>query len=158
MPRTKQRAKRRRTGYERQHIRQLLTGQDFFGNAFGKGDRCDREAMRAAWEELRDKLLADWISEKPGTRPYAWWCFDAPERRRRIDGLPHPFDNLDRKAMIDAVEGEAFAGYREKMTQLYYGAPSSLCDPDDFDAEYESETDYLARLDLLTDFERRLGM
>lgn len=38
----------------------------------------DRPVVRAVWEELRDELLADWAKEHPGTRPYAWWVFDAP--------------------------------------------------------------------------------
>ena len=32
----------------------------------------DHDAMRRAWDDLRDELLSDWIRERPGTRPYAW--------------------------------------------------------------------------------------
>jgi len=35
----------------------------------------------AMWNVVRGDELPRWIKERPGTRPYAWWCFDAPERR-----------------------------------------------------------------------------
>jgi hypothetical protein len=61
-----------------------------------------REAVRSTWEILRDEILADWVRDRPGTRPWAWWEFDGPkapfpgapdwvndrllEPRRRLDG------------------------------------------------------------------------
>lgn len=35
----------------------------------------------AMWDEVRDQELPRWIKDRPGSRPYAWWCFDAPEPR-----------------------------------------------------------------------------
>lgn len=35
-------------------------------------------AIREAWAAVRDRVLADWIADDPGTRPWAWWLFDAP--------------------------------------------------------------------------------
>lgn len=42
---------------------------------FGNGDR---PVVRAAWDELKPALLAEWLKEHLGTRPYAWWAHDAP--------------------------------------------------------------------------------
>lgn len=157
MPRVRRRAKRRRTGYTDAHVYQLLSGHDFFGSAFGRDDlvsRCDLGAMREAWRELRAGLLADWIAEHPGTRPYAWWTFDAPERRRRIDGQPHPFDNAERIAKVEHWRRDYPDVAGREACKLYYGMPVCLMTRDDFDAEYESEADYLDRLGLLTDNER----
>ena len=38
--------------------------------------------------------------------------------------------------------------------RLYFGKPNRLMTRDDFDAEYESESEYLGRLGVLTDRER----
>jgi hypothetical protein len=40
-----------------------------------------RGALREIWTELREELLDIWIAERPGTRPAAWWLFDAPRWR-----------------------------------------------------------------------------
>jgi hypothetical protein len=37
----------------------------------------DAEAPRL-WGEYRERILAEWIRDKPGTRPSLWWRFDAP--------------------------------------------------------------------------------
>ena len=120
MPRVRRRPKRRRIGYTKGQVEHLLSGYQSCGDDFGREVRgtLDVEAMREAWITLRDELLPQWIAENPGTRPYAWWQFDAPERRQRIgtrrylyplaeidhttpephyefiaDDKPHPFDN-----------------------------------------------------------------
>jgi hypothetical protein len=63
----------------------------------------ETEAFRAAlhargalslgelWAANRDKILAQWVKDRPGTRPRCWWLFDAP---RMPDGLL-PGDWLD---------------------------------------------------------------
>ena len=40
----------------------------------------DDAEFLAAWNELRDEILAEWIVESPGTRPSAWWKYDAPRQ------------------------------------------------------------------------------
>ena len=58
------------------------------------------------WEELREEVVSEWISETPGTRPPLWWSFDAPrwadpwekwfyhgtfaEPRKRLGGIGTP--------------------------------------------------------------------
>ena len=37
-----------------------------------------RRRCGSLWRDGRDSLLAAWLVERPGTRPWAWWEFDAP--------------------------------------------------------------------------------
>ena len=153
MPRVRRQPKARRDWTEH-HREQLRSGHDFLGEAFGK-DRPDFAAMKQAWDELRDEILPAWIAEHPGTRPYAWWVFDAPEpRRNRTDGQ-HPFDNPARLAFIERVARapEAHADYKANACRLSFGVPSVLAEGEgfnDFECEYESEAEYLARFGLLS--------
>jgi hypothetical protein len=34
--------------------------------------------LLADWEAVRDSLLAKWVIDHPGTRPWYWWLHDAP--------------------------------------------------------------------------------
>jgi hypothetical protein len=161
MPRPARRAKSRRAGYDQHHVNHLLRGVYLHhGCGFAtippdaNGDCTDFDAMRKAWELMRADLLAKWIREKPGTRPYAWWKFDAPERRQRTDNVVHPFDDRVRRRHVEEV-GRKNPVFRRVAYELFYGKPRCLCVKDDFTAQYESETTYLYRLNLLTDAERK---
>lgn len=46
----------------------------------------DREDGRRVWAAARPEILPAWIDAHPGTRPYAWWKFDAP--RWQADDMP----------------------------------------------------------------------
>lgn len=68
----------------------LLTGEygsdDDGANAAGWFDLFQKTGnhqggLRADWLVARDVLLAGWIHEHPGTRPWGWWRFDAPRWR-----------------------------------------------------------------------------
>ena len=84
---------------------------------------------RQAWEEFRDELLPAWIAEHPGSRPHAWWLYDAPERRRCVTG-PHPHDAKDWP--------------EDCPKRLWYGKPSTWqANGYDYTAKYESQVDYL---------------
>ena len=127
-----------------------------FGDAEGETDRetdrkTDRktDSKRQAWERHRETLLGYWAGSTtatpstpgargdlgkprpggPGTRPWGWWQYDAPEPRRRITGQGEP------------AEGSPLA----------FGIPTRWrsIDPDD-PPRYETERAYLERLDLLT--------
>ena len=128
MPR-KVRRRRRTNKYNEWHLHQLATGLYYIaGIAFDE----DMEAMKEAWEQLREPIMEVWKVEYAGTRPHAWWKFDAPERRLRIDGNPHPFDQPERKDF-----------------RLSCGKPRMMIGKDDFMAEYEGELEYLLRLGLV---------
>jgi len=45
-----------------------------------KGCFSSSPAAREMWNEIKDAELAKWIKKHPGTRPYAWWDYDCPER------------------------------------------------------------------------------
>jgi len=128
MPR-KVRRKKRTNKWNEWHLHQFASGHCFIaGIAFDD----DIEAMKEAWEQLREPFMEVWKVEFAGTRPYVWWKFDAPERRLRIDGKQHPFDQLERKDF-----------------RLSYGRPRILTCKDDIMAEYEGELEYLLRLGLI---------
>lgn len=80
-------------GYEDWQVQFLLTGEvppdddpdvnvfevlDWkYHTAVNRGD-----PVKAAWEALRDHILPDWIRRHPGSRPFAWWCFDSGLERK----------------------------------------------------------------------------
>ena len=85
--------------------------------------------MKAAWMELRDELLPTWIEQHPGTRPYAWWRFEAPEPRRQVSPGPESLG-----------PATSFG-----CPSLFRGIPH--------DGMFETEAEYLERLGLLTPVE-----
>jgi hypothetical protein len=131
------------TAAERYH---LQTGHDFFGDGYGRDDGVDWERMRADWAAHRDALLAEWIRHRPRSRPFAWWVFDAPERRQTADGAVHPFDDpavqeRDRQCIAENPD----SWFERVHRGLYFGRPQIVRGP----TKYESEGEYLARLGLL---------
>ena len=144
----------RKTGLSPEEKHQMPTGFAFFGDGYGRTNP-DRERMQADWEQYRDDLLAEWIQKHPGTRPFAWWLFDSPERRRTADGSVHPFDNPERIAHVEECRllypNSPMDAYR-----LRYGRPSTHVGFGDGLVRYESEADYLSRLDLLLPGEAEL--
>jgi hypothetical protein len=55
----------------------------------GRVMRGDYGQLHALWREHGAIVLADWIAEAPGTRPFAWWVLDATEARRCLRGAEH---------------------------------------------------------------------
>jgi hypothetical protein len=134
MPYKKRAIRHRREAYSKGHLFQLKFGFscEILGDTFGRGDAFDEEAAREAWNLLRLPILREYAAEHPCRRPAAWWWFDAPELRRRVDGGRHPCEDPTREIGV------------------YRGRPEWYCTEDDFRAVYESEPAYLARLQLLT--------
>lgn len=96
---------------------ELLTGFDHFGLGFS-----DLAEARAAWDLVREPFLAGHVERRPGTRPWAWWAFEAPEPRRMLEGSP---------------------GRISPVAETWFGMPTAHA------CEYESERAYLWRLELL---------
>jgi hypothetical protein len=155
-------------------LAQLKHGHAFGWDAFtGFGQTLHRDTpayfeASAAWEFLRPQILREWVTMArrpgdhggPGTRPFAWWMFDARERRRRIDGKPHPFDDPARQAYIANLETQ-HPGQRGRYTRLFYGAPCCLMRGegfDDFGMEFEEEFEFIDRLNLWLPGELALGV
>jgi hypothetical protein len=128
MPRPLKRGLARSNFAGERTIEKLLGGHDW---PFLEGPLLDEDQLREVWEEMGDSLLADFIAEKPGCRPWAWWVFDATEPRRRTGDAPDPIGD-----------------------ELWFGKPRLTRGVPPKDA-YESERAYLDRLGLLTDEERR---
>lgn len=135
----------------------LLTGHDY--PLHRQGPTPDDAWLRAAWLELRDDLLAAHVRKSPGSRPWAWWRWSAPELRcRRLDSDVHPFDNPER---LERVAREKLAGnvwFVQAAAELPFGVPRLLIVLDDFAAQYESEADFLERHGLLSQTEKREAM
>jgi hypothetical protein len=105
----------------------LLTGHDF---DLEDGPARPAGALERLWRVHRAELLAEHIAKRPGTRPWAWWAFDAPQdARRRRGGKGTPIG-----------------------AELWFGAPRFY--GEDYDnrdrPRYEPEREYLARHGLLT--------
>jgi hypothetical protein len=66
---------------------------------------------RALWSELwaqaRGVLLRQWVQERPGTRPPAWWAFDDVNDDRHEDETEVEY--LSRTGEIGPEEREAIA-------------------------------------------------
>ena len=113
----------------------LLDGDDVF-DVDGEHMPFESEAqMKAVWQKHRAAIMK-MISRdtgypidgfNAGTRPFAWWCFDAPEPRRQLSGpAPSP------------------GGL------TYQGLPRLWETGEDCNAAvFETELEYLTRLDLL---------
>jgi hypothetical protein len=124
-------------------------------------DRGDDDAIRRGWDSLKATIMPAWISERPGTRPYSWWKFESSDRRRRIDGKPHPFDNKARSLHIAKSDNPEFW---KRAYALNRGMPACFIPPFDDDLSrdfmqnilhgrdseiFEPEWSYLQRLNLL---------
>lgn len=97
------------------------------------------DRLRAAWAEHGAAILADWIEQHPGTRPFAWWCLEAPARRRVVQG------------------GELVVRIGDEVWRREFGVPPTrpIVRYDDPPFVVESEAAYLDRLGLLGRAERR---
>ena len=73
------RSRAMRPELSQEQIDYFLTGIDF---AFF-WDEPEREID---WQAAREEILADFIAEHPGRRPFFWWIADAPGPRLRVGG------------------------------------------------------------------------
>jgi hypothetical protein len=151
MARVLRKAKRRSAGYNEWHVYQLRTGIEFLDLGFGWQENFREDEAREAWEIMREKIMADWVREQPGTRPWAWWRWDAPQpaRRERVDGLPHPFDNAARTLKVAGSDSEYLW---RRAYGLSFGLPSAHIMPFDKGLKtemFEPEWSFLQRHNLL---------
>lgn len=147
MPNIRRRAKRR-NDYTMQE-KSLLSSGVSLNTRFGclhKG-KADLDAMREAWNNLRDELLPEWIESHPFSRPVAYWLFDASLPRIAVVG----------EQLLEALEwSDAHRHYRQ---HFFFGLNRRLGIDDgsrDSQAAFESEQQYLIRCELLTAGERDL--
>ena len=89
---------------------------------------------RDLWAQHGAELLARWVAEHPGTRPWAWWCYSAPEGREQVLGRP-----IMRGALQDQVDGEGLP-----VALGYFAHPA---------VAFESQASLLRRLGLFLEGE-----
>ena len=104
------------------------------------------------WAQFGAEVLAWWIKENPGTRPWCWWKFSAPELRLRVGGtgvtkrescggdVYAPDYGLPDSENWMMPEDKRWAPHRDSGLPAY-----DLADP----PHYESQAAYLKRLGLL---------
>jgi hypothetical protein len=110
-------------------------------------EACTEEELRETWEREKDSLIREWVRERPGTRPWAFWEWDDNGKPRRLevkDGV-HPFDNKERTLWIANSDTEYLwkVGY-----ELHWGRPRCIT-KFDHGIKYEDEWEYLVRYNLL---------
>lgn len=104
----------------------VATGFSFFCAYFGSG-LLKFQGTKELWDNYKADILKQWIEKKPCSRPERWWDFDAPEAKLKIAGSSTQKDNSPpwSKSSI----------------------PDRPC--------FESEAQYLMRLNLLTTAEKQ---
>lgn len=82
------------------------------------------------WQGIREEVLPMWLKDHPGTRPAAWWDFEAPkDHRRQVGG----------------------SGYPDADSTLLKGIPSEWYGVDHSDLpQIESQATFLKRHGLLS--------
>ena len=113
-----------------------------------------RDELRPRWLENRDEIMADYIKQFPGRRPWAWWICDAP-RATVDDDMPklwadrliparYVYDDAGRRVCLDLDAGE---DWRQGVPWVH--------PHEDHAVAYESEAAWLLRHDLLTAAEKK---
>jgi hypothetical protein len=122
-----------------------------------------RAELRMMWEGARDAILRRWRWAHPGTRPYAWWVFDAPRMSEADEPWPlwraqlcDPRRRLGGRGLAtrDLPRDEAGAAFDAGAFGLPGAWEAETLDPAD-PPRFESEAAYLDRHGLLTASERR---
>ena len=88
--------------------------------------------LEEAWHKYGEEVLKKRIADRPGFRPWPWWLIDAPSPRRRLVPDDH---------------------YWPDWKNLSYGIPANRRGSEE---EFETQTAYLSRLNLLTKEEKTL--
>lgn len=52
------------------------------------------EAVQCLWLAHSERIIEEWAATAPGTRPAAWWRYDAPEQRQRLGGKGTPASDV----------------------------------------------------------------
>lgn len=113
----------------------------------------DPDPVQLEWSRVRNSVLKSWIAEHPGTRPYAWWCFDTPGVRDRIGGTGTPKHEVLKYAPVYDFGVPRYWITKRDITLLrkagFKGKPLDSSNPPLF----ESQAAFLERHGLLTDEE-----
>jgi hypothetical protein len=120
-------------------------------------DENDDDSIRELWETLRDEILTEHAKRRPGTRPSAWWRWEALELRRVLRRAcinPEHDDDCDGGHDNDD-DGRLPASEDPNLPE--WCKETSLGVPHVYDGYvYESQRIYLERLRLLTPIEKSI--
>jgi hypothetical protein len=97
-------------------------------------------------DKYGDKFLAEWIAERPGTRPAWWYRFRRPgpiEPRQRLGGI-----GVTWKGTIGADGIPTGCWVTRENKDWWGGHPGPVVDPEDSPV-FESQESYLRRLGVL---------
>ncbi len=98
------------------------------------------EDMAHVWERVGDELLVEWIAERPGSRPFAWWVCEHRQERPVTGSWATP-------AVVARHRAESRFGFLH--SDVWSGR----------EALQETEWSYLHRAGLLTEDElKRLAV
>jgi hypothetical protein len=128
----------------------LISGH-FFDFALHYCREHDEGSQRELWLELGGDILAQHVKHAPGTRPWGWWKWEAPEMRRvvGIDRDPDDDDDDVTETRLPAFEDPNLPAH---FKENYFGCPNA------YDGHiYEAEYDYLKRHKLLLLEEKKTG-
>jgi hypothetical protein len=93
----------------------------------------DLELGRKEWSHFRDRVIAEWVADKPGTRPWAFWEYDSPRHPTKFIPI-----NLDEVEMVE--RNYIRFGITHRPGPALFPEPPFL---------FESEAAYLKRRKLL---------
>jgi len=118
--------------------------------------RGNKRNEKRIWKKYRDFILADWIQNKPGTRPFIWWKFDAPRWKKKFNGaffegtLLEPRKKMSRKGVI------VWKKFPSIIPRFVFGVPYDWYQIDKtYYPMFESQASYLKRHGLLIKSEER---
>jgi hypothetical protein len=108
------------------------------------------------WRAVRDDLLRDWIQEHPGTRPAAWWKYDAPKQAAPKVPKWHRGEMVEPRRRIGGAGAPSWEQFPAILPYYRFGIPVSFEGIDKADPPtFESEATYLKRNGLLSPGEER---
>jgi hypothetical protein len=128
----------------------------------------DDDQAQKVWRENGKFIVKDWIKTAPGTRPYGFWEFEAPEQRKRLGGVGDPewehlsgaeiYDKGIPAKWVDAWDVDYYNGRARTVDGKPFKYELATYKEGDFTGKaidpkappvYESEATYLTRLGLL---------
>lgn len=125
-----------------------------YGYQDGSGGMCGwfayYEYAERLWRNAGAELLPEWIQEHPGTRPDAWWRFNAPKPENVPADTPEWVlkDGCDPRRIVSGRGTVLQEEYPAVMPAYDRGIPKYWAERDD-DLYVESEATYLQRHGLL---------
>lgn len=160
------RSRRRGTrAFTRLHIYTLISGFVFSDAPYGDGAARrnlrltdeNRERMKGDWKRHQKRVVEVHRAERirdgqdPISRPWAWWEFEAPEHRKIVKESQTLAPIWDEDRDYNGHSRVSFG-----MARGYQRIPGALDSPRDERPTYETEREYLIRLNLLTPEEKAI--